>query len=83
MSDAKITESEWMAELDKIKSAIERGNLTEDEYNYIDYARSGAKKILWDKLLALYNSQFNHACKSRNTLSDKYYKMRAQKKGVT
>ena len=73
-----ITESEWMAELDKIKDGIELGTLTEEEYKFIDYARSGEQKIPWETIIILYNKRFNHTCKKRNTLSDRYFKAKAQ-----
>lgn len=66
-----ITESEWMADLDNIRN-MECSILTEDEYQFVKYARENEHPVPWVKLLECFNSIFPKHRTKRNTIMDRY-----------
>ena len=58
MKPPKITESEWKAELDRLREK-RMPEFSEEVYKYIDYARTGGNPVMWGDVAAGLKKHFN------------------------
>ena len=69
MSKTEISTSEWKTALDNARRV--NSGLTQEQFEFLDYAREGGNPIVWIKLPALFEKQFGIK-KSYFWLREKY-----------
>ena len=69
MKEPKITESEWMAELDRCRHKPPQ--LTEEQWRLVDYGRDNDSPVEWKYIVELLKKKYNISI-AINTLRGRY-----------
>lgn len=66
-----LTMEDWQAEIDAARGKEKFCGMTENQYEFIRYARENTRPVAWDKIAEIYGKRFGERV-NPNTLSTRY-----------